>query len=259
MMINKIPYNRKQIFPFRVTYSENHKYFKIMNIKDLLIEKPQTAKIACLQDGANIRIKQFASLIGSPSGHPKIVIPEYKNHFKAIDKEWTSVVNHSILHGRKNKRILLQSVGVFNIDTFIEEKLKFKIHHSKDSFIRMKYSYYNFFELSKMQLAMLLYKYGDELMTFELRIAVLELLLHFFNLYHQYDNYELFPERTWIIQLGEIEKCLNDLSNLSTEDLKLYMDCIDPKYRVQIHNRFDDDVFNRHLRPSCKNELMTVV
>ena len=37
------------------------------------------------------------------------------------------------------------------------------------------------------------------------------------------------------------------------------MDCIDPKYRVQIHNRFDDDVFNRHLRPRCKNELMTVV
>lgn len=230
-----------------------------MNIRNILIEKPHTAKIACLQDGANIRIQQFTSLIGSPSGHPKIVIPEYKNHFKAIDKEWTSVVNHSILHGRKNKRILLQSVGVFNIDTFIEEKLKFKIHHYKDSFTRMNYSYYNFFELSKMQLAMLLYKYGDELMTFELRIAVLELLLHFFNLYHQYDNYELFPERIWIIQLGEIEKCLNDLSNLSTEDLKPYMDCIDPKYRVQIHNRFDDDVFNRHLRPRCKNELMTVV
>ena len=52
-----------------------------MNIKDLLIKIPQTAKIACLQDGANIRINQFASLIGSPSGHPKIVIPEYKNHF----------------------------------------------------------------------------------------------------------------------------------------------------------------------------------
>lgn len=163
------------------------------------------------------------------------------------------------MHGRKSKRILLHSIEKFKIETFIEEKLKYKIHHSKDSFTRMKYSYYNFFELSKMQLAMLLYKYGDELMYFELRVAVLELLLYYFNLYSQYDNYGPFPERTWIIQSGEIEKCLNDLFILSTEDLKPYMDYIDPKYKVQIQTRFDDDVFKRHHKPKSKEELMTII
>ena len=230
-----------------------------MKIKDLLIENPKKATIAYLDDCAEIRINQFAALAGKPSEYPQIVVSEYQKHFEKIDKEWSSAVKHSILHGRKSKRIFLQSIKKFKIDTFIEEELKYKIHHSKYSFTRMKYSYYNFFELSKMQLAMLLYKYGDELMYFELRVAVLELLLFYFNLYSQYDNYGPFPERTWIIQSGEIEKCLNDLFILSTEDLKPYMDYIDTKYKVQIQTRFDDDVFKRHLRPKSKEELMTIL
>ena len=116
-----------------------------MKSKDLLIENPKKATIAYLDDCAEIRINQFAALAGKPSEYPQIVVSEYQKHFEKIDKEWSSVVKHSILHGRKSKRIFLQSIKKFKIDTFIEEELKYKIHHSKYSFTRMKYSYYNFF------------------------------------------------------------------------------------------------------------------
>lgn len=230
-----------------------------MEIKKLLVSKLNTAKIVWLEECSEIRIKQFVSCVGNPSDYPQVIIQEYKNHFKLIDKEWTSIVSHNILHGKKSKRIFLQSVGKFNIDTFIENKLKFKIHHSKGSHVRMKYSDYNYSELSKMQVAMLFYKYGDELMQFELRIALIELLLCYFQLYTEHDDYEPFPKREWIIEAGKIEKCMESMLNLSTEDIKVYMDYIDPNYRIQIKNRFDTETIKHHHIPQNKEELMKVV
>lgn len=229
-----------------------------MEIKNL-VSKPNTAHEKWLEEIVEIRIGQFVSHVGNPSDLPQVTIHEYKNYFKKIENEWASVVSHNILHGRKSKRIMLQSVGKFNIDSFIEKKLKFKMHHINGHFARMNYSYYSFVELSKMQVAMLLYKYGYELMDFELRLAVIELLFNYFQLYTEYDDYGPFPEREWIVKVGEIEKCLTYVSNLSTEDIKTYMDCIDPNYRTQIKSRSDTSELKKHLIPQSKEELMKVL
>ena len=229
-----------------------------MEIGQLIRTKPQKATIGCLQDCVNIRIKEICSLINEPSKHPKMVVQNYGNHFKEIDKEWRRVVSHNVLHGRRSRRFFIQNTGKFNIDTFIQDKLKYSMHHKKGRFVRMKYSYYNFFELSKMEIAMLLYKYGDELMEFELKMAVLELLFHYFNLYTEYDTYEIFPRSEWLIHSGDIEKCLQNLLCLSTEDLKSCFKLIDAEYKVQIRNRFDYDEFNKRPTPKSKDELMSV-
>ena len=78
-----------------------------MEIKKLLVSKLNTAKIVWLEECSEIRIKQFVSCVGNPSDYPQVIIQEYKNHFKLIDKEWTSIVSHNILHGKKSKRIFL--------------------------------------------------------------------------------------------------------------------------------------------------------
>lgn len=112
----------------------------------------------------------------------------------------------------------------------------------------MKYSYLNFLEMAKMETAMLIYKY-ETVYEFEIEIAVVSLLLKYFEIYQE-DMMTL--QQSWTLQASEIRNVINAIMSMELSELKRYTDLIDVSFALHRKSERKEDF---KTRPTCKEDL----
>ena len=172
------------------------------------LRSAQTIQEKYMAQVANRIIELFVEDIKDEGKHHRVVLKEFKKRLSDFDKEWKARVPKKPLNGRSCKHIMLQTISKFSIHDFIQKKFDFTFHHKKEGFTYMSYSMDKFVELSKMEVAMLLYKYGDDLMAFEIEIAIAELLTNYFALCLHY-SYVDQDKWQWCFQPTEFHVCVD--------------------------------------------------
>ncbi len=224
-----------------------------MKFKDLL-KAEQTAKENYLKLIADKNIEVFVRDASSQKNHSGVVI-ELKRRLEAFDKQWSEDVTKRVIHGRRSKRILAQSVPHYRIEDFIKKQFNFIINHKKSSFTMMSYTKEKFIELSKIEVAMLLFKYGGDLMEFEVKIAIAELLLRYFELYVGVVDMLLGEKQQWCFQPADIYSCFEILLNMDYADYKKYFNYFTTNFTFVKHNRSFEIEYKKRIKPECEEDL----
>ena len=189
---------------------------------------------------------------------PHTVILELKRLLSLNDEEWKkNVKKEQIKVGRKGKRIMQQTIAKYSIDDYIKKKFNYSLYHTNGNYQRMKYSLNKFIDLSKMEVAMLLYKYGEELMKFEITIAILELLILYFELSsyimgHQGEKIE------WCFDIKDLYQCIEVILSLDTQDYIQYGRLFSVDFKLVKHEKPFDFEFEKKTKPQSKEELMNL-
>jgi len=187
--------------------------------------------------------------------NPGSAVMELKKRLSKFDEEWKKMVTKKVLIGYKCTRVMIQGIPNYSIDHFIKNKYDFKIYHKRSKYNRMDYSLEKFLELSKMEVALLLYKYGDDILQCEIRIAVLELLMTYFELY----NYIVFPTeegQRWCLHPDHLNICLNTLFNMDVSEFKKYFKYFTKNFNLIKHDYSLDIEYPKKNRPNSKDEIM---
>lgn len=219
------------------------------------LREPRTDEEILLDGHAQARINFLIKAITARCN--SYVLVEVKKYFKDIDKEWSAVVKRKPLIGHRCKRLMLQIIQGYPIDDYIKEKYDFSLIHVKGGYKRMDYAYYKFLDLAKMEVAMLLSKYGDDLMRFEIAMAVVEMLIDYFEIYVKEFNYE-GDNWVWCIKPDDINNCINSLLQMRIKDLEPYFKKYTNNLHLQKHTRIVEEDFERPNKPQSKEDLESV-
>lgn len=219
------------------------------------LREPYSLDEKILEGHAQARINFLVKTVTARCNSYALV--EVKKFFKDIDKEWLAVVKRKPLIGRRCKRIMLQIIQGYQIDDYIKENYDFSLIHIKGRYKRMNYTYYKFLDLAKMEVAMLLSKYGDDLMKFEIGMAVVEMLIDFFEIYVKEFNYE-GDNWVWCIKPDDINNCINSLLQMRIKDFEPYFKKYTNNVHLQKHTRFVEEDFQKPKKPQSKEDLESV-
>ena len=132
------------------------------------------------------------------------------------DDLWAKNQKHIIKSGRKSKNLMMQSFGSYRLAYYIKEKFNFDLHPKNFQFIN--YTYTKFYQLARMETAMLLSKYTD-IKEFEIKIAILRLLFTYFSVY-SLDAMTDAP--FWTVSVEDIN---NVFDNILNSDVNSLNDC----------------------------------
>ena len=216
----------------------------------------QSAKEELLNTGADSIIKSFVQDIKDNKNHPPVIVADYKKRLLRFDKSWKKDVSKKILKGRRCKHLMLQSVAQYYIDDFVKTNYDYTIHHKPGSFVYMNYTKEKFVELSKLEIAMLLYKYGDDLIEFEVKIAITELLTYYFELCNcnVVTGDEIWQ---WRFLPEELDSCLNYLLNTPLQEYVKYSHYFTTDFKLEKHYRPVEIEYDTKVRPKSKEELLS--
>lgn len=218
------------------------------------LRSAQTIQEKYMVQVANRIIELFVEDIKDEGKHHRVVLIEFKKRLSDFDKEWKARVPKKPLNGRSCKHIMLQTISKFSIHDFIQKKFDFTFHHKKEGFTYMSYSMDKFVELSKMEVAMLLYKYGDDLMAFEIEIAIAELLTNYFALCLHY-SYVDQDKWQWCFQPTEFHVCVDLLLNMELSEYKQYYNYFTSNFELVQHDRTNEIQYEKRFQPTSIDEL----
>lgn len=218
------------------------------------LRSAQTIQEKYMAQVANRIIELFVEDIKDEGKHHRVVLIEFKKRLSDFDKEWKARVPKKPLNGRSCKHIMLQTISKFSIHDFIQKKFDFTFHHKKKGFTYMSYSMEKFVELSKMEVAMLLYKYGDDLMAFEIEIAIAELLTNYFELCLHYTHVDQ-NKWQWCFQPTEFHACVDLLLNMELSEYKQYYNYFTSNFELVQHDRTNEIQYEKRFQPTSKDEL----
>lgn len=224
------------------------------------LRKPCNDNEKYLESCATARVKKLVEDIDQRKFEQSVGM--HRENLCKIDKMWCKDVSHPLKKGSKRaKRILLQSCDGYSIDNFFEEKFGYKFHYEPGAYKGVVYTYPKFLEVSKMEVAMLLCKYGDDLMRFEVEMAIVELLFSKFEVCKTemiFYNEKADQQMVWTVQSGDIQKCINEILEMNIYEYTKYFNKIAPKVNIQKHARIEDSDYKRPKRPQNKQELLEV-
>lgn len=220
----------------------------------LYLRSAQTIQEKYMAQVASRIIELFVEDIKDEGKHHRVVLKEFKKRLSDFDKEWKARVPKKPLNGRSCKHIMLQTISKFSIHDFIQKKFDFTFHHKKEGFTYMSYSMDKFVELSKMEVAMLLYKYGDDLMAFEIEIAIAELLTNYFALCLHY-SYVDQDKWQWRFQPTEFHVCVDLLLNMELSEYKQYYNYFTSNFELVQHDRTNEIKYEKRFQPTSIDEL----
>lgn len=207
-----------------------------MMIKDYI--SPPLGTIAPVAEKITKALDIFDNKIDDPSYSPVLVIRDTVKVLKNLEKEWSECNNHTVKVGRKTNQILIKSLCYFTIDNYILAEFKYKIHHKKDTYKRLKYVKDKLQRLAYLSTILLFMKY-KEVYEFEIRYCVYALLLEYFTLYNEIGD--------WFFTSQDIEDVISGV--LSSEFIVLH------PYQAYI-NRFLDKEESEEIIKT-KNEKTT--
>lgn len=158
-------------------------------------------------------IFDFSSAV-SRCVNPPDVVRIYSERLSELNSMWKQCVRHHIRYGRQTQSIYIDSCNHYAMSNYIAERFNFQIHHGND-FKRINYTYDKFLDLCQMEVALLISKY-TEVYKFEVEIAVLQLLLHYFSIY-SVDGWN--GDYCYSIDANDICKVI---TALDSNDMQLY-------------------------------------
>ena len=104
---------------------------------------------------------------------------------------------------------------------YIKERYSYKVNHG-EQFKRLNYTFDKFLDLAMMETAFLIAKY-NEVYTFEIDVAVVQLLLRYFNVYsvNGWDG-----GYTYTLSADDIYKVIYTIKETDMQSLKRYAEKI---------------------------------
>ena len=108
---------------------------------------------------------------------------------------------------------MMQSFGSYRLAYYIKEKFNFDLHPKNFQFIN--YTYTKFYQLARMETAMLVSKYTD-IKDYEIKIAILRLLFTYFSVY-SLDAMTDAP--FWNITVEDINNVFDNILNSDVNNL----------------------------------------
>jgi len=190
-------------------------------------------------------------LISMSNLSPSQVLKTYKGILSDFDDEWREYSQHHIKYGNKVKHIFLKSLGNYSLNLYIEQHFNYKIHPREFRFIR--YSKEKFLELSRMEVALLLAKY-EELYLYEINIAVLRVLLTYFEVF----SIEAITEKPfWNVCISDINEVINIIADSDMSNFKPFFDIIKPGLQILVPHQQRRKT--EKIRPTCTEDLLEVI
>ena len=190
-----------------------------MKVSDFTLTA-STAIVETVQKKAIDMVIQFANTIKIGTNPPDAV-RIYNNLFDELDAMWKQCVKHHIRYGRQLQSIYCGSCNHYSMADYIKERFKYKVNHG-EQFKRLNYTFDKFLDLAMMETAFLIAKY-NEVYTFEIDIAVVQLLLHYFNVYsvNGWDG-----GYSYTLSADDIYKIIKTIAETDMQSLKRYADKI---------------------------------
>ena len=222
-----------------------------MKIKDITQTAPSGA---ATQLADRISRTYWNFLLNMDKLSPCEMIMSYKSLFSTYDEEWSSNIIHEIKHGRRASHILLRSVGAFKLDDFIRDRFGYKLYHN-NNFNYISYTRDKFHELALMETAMLFAKYKP-VYDFEVRLAILEVLLQYFTCYET----DIYGKDAWTFTSDDIQSVTEYILNADAVILQPYLDSISKKIgqvKVTVPHRNKPEKYK--YVPKSKEELLEVI
>ena len=179
-----------------------------------------TAIVETVQKKAIDKVLQFTNSIKN-SYNPPNVVRMYKESFDELDAMWKGCVKHHIRYGRLLQSIYCDSCNHYSMADYIKERYDFKVNHG-EQFKRLNYTFDKFLDLAMMETAFLIAKY-NEVYTFEIDVAVVQLLLRYFNVYtvNGWDG-----GYTYTLSADDIYKVIYTIKETDMQSLKRYAEKI---------------------------------
>ena len=179
-----------------------------------------TAIVETVQKKAIDKVLQFTNSIKN-SYNPPDVVRMYRESFDEIDAMWKGCVKHHIRYGRQLQSIYCDSCNHYSMADYIKERYDFKVNHG-EQFKRLNYTFDKFLDLTMMETALLIAKY-NEVYTFEIDVAVVQLLLRYFNVYsvNGWDG-----GYTYTLSADDIYKVIYTIKETDMQSLKRYAEKI---------------------------------
>ena len=199
--------------------------------------------IVYVADRAMKALDIFISKMDNPVYDPHTLISNTKVVLSDIENDWAKNQNHSIVRGRKTKKIMIKSLCRFTIDSFILKKFNFKIHHRGSNHTRVKYNKDKLTEVSYMVTTLLFAKYR-EVYEFEVKWSIIMVMLEFFSVYSGKD---------WNVKGAEIKEVITEV--LDNEDTVLQECAI--KYLTETTERsIKKENLKKKPRPQCAEDFI---
>lgn len=179
-----------------------------------------TAIVETVQKKAIDKVFQFTNAIKN-GFNPPDVVRMYKESFDELDTTWKGCVKHRIRYGRQLQSIYCDTCNHYCMADYIKERYDFKVNHG-EQFKRLNYTFDKFLDLAMMETALLIAKY-NEVYTFEIDVAVVQLLLRYFNVYsvNGWDGGYCYT-----LAADDIYKVINTIAETDMQCLKRYADKI---------------------------------
>ncbi len=227
-----------------------------MKLKDLL-RTESTVHEQYLAHNSNRIIEMFADAIKDENRCPHTVIIELNHLLSKNDEEWKkNVKKERIKVGRRGKRIMQQTIAKYSIDDYIKKQFNYYFSHHNGKYKRMDYSLTKFIDLSKMEVAMLLYKYDNDIMKFEVTIAIIELLINYFEL--SYIMCYLEEKREWCFSINDLYQCIEVILSTDTQDYLQYINYFSFNHKFVKHDWLFDFELEKKIKPQSKEELLSL-
>jgi hypothetical protein len=223
-----------------------------MQINDFFKRSPKTSDEELFACHAEARIKNIETLI---SKYPnKLELVQVKNDFKQLDAEWKECIeHHGIKYGYRGNRILVQSILKYKLIDFIKEQYKFTYFGKNSKF--MDFEFNCFASLAKMEVALLLMKYQNDLMEIEVEVAIAELFLNYFNLIDAGVNFDN-AQWTWFPQPGDLTKCIEVVKNMDFIDIRPYLCRIDRYFKIDNGLQTATPFEEEKRKPTTKEDIL---
>ena len=190
-----------------------------MKISNFTQQTP-TAIVAEVEKKAIDKVFQFTNAIKN-GFNPPDVVRMYKESFDELDAMWKGCVKHHIRYGRQLQSIYCDCCNHYSMADYIKERYSYKVNHG-EQFKRLNYTFDKFLDLAMMEVAFLIAKY-NEVYTFEINVAVVQLLLRYFNVYtvNGWDG-----GYSYTLSADDIYKVINTIAETDMQCLKRYADQI---------------------------------
>lgn len=194
-------------------------------------------------------IHTFTTKMATGTYIPQALIRQYIPFMHKIEQEWSEYNDHTVLIGRKTKKILLKKVGYFSLDRYIMRQYQFTIHHAKkESYSRLNYDVNKFIDLSYVVTTMLFLKYA-EVYEFEIKFSIFRILLEYLSVYSQ---------KEWKCTAEEFLYVINQVLNTNFDSLAEYKATINVDIHPTEPHKTTQKIRIKKIKPTCADDLLSL-
>ena len=212
------------------------------------VKKP-SGPLMTISEKVDKIVNSFTQKMTYKSYLPHQLVREYMPYLDQIEQEWYQYNDHTVIVGRKNKRIFIKKLCYFSIEQYIFQTYKFTIHRGKkESYSRLSYDINKYIDLSYIVTTLLFIKY-QEVYTFEVKFSILKLLLEYFSYYDE--------NNTWTCTPDDINYVISQVINTHVESLNKFktminVDIFQPKAVLNKKPKI------KKLKPKCADDLLSL-